>query len=212
MNLSAIKQIAQAEMGDKRSHPFKERGNKYTHGERVAKLALRLRQIIAPEENDYDDILTVAAWFHDICNGSDNHAAKGAERTLALLKEHCAEDDLEQICGIIAVHDDRNPGNNTYADIIKIHQDADHLDHFGTFDIWMVVAYTIGHDETINEAVRYLTKEWPNDNARWRSELHFDLSIKIFDEKTEFVKSYTERFAVESAGGIYNEETLTKGK
>lgn len=122
-------------MDGKRSHPFKERSNKYHHGERVAALAVRLRQLILPDENDSDDILTVAAWFHDIRNGANHHAALGAQCTRELLAAHCTAEELDQICDIIAVHDSRRPNDNAYLNIIKIHQDADHLDHFGVYDI-----------------------------------------------------------------------------
>jgi uncharacterized protein len=208
MNLPAIKEIAQAELGDKRSSPYNERGDKFTHGERVATLALRLHQLILPDENINNDILTVAAWFHDIRNGVKNHAVLGAERTKDLLAPHCGIEELEQICSIIAVHDDRKPPGKIYSHSIKIHQDADHLDHFGSFDIWRLTAYTIGHDETINDALHYLKNKWPMDNARWRSELHFDLSRKIFDEKTKFMQFFIERFTIEVAGGIWREDAL----
>jgi hypothetical protein len=48
MNLPAIKQIAHTAMADKRSSPYYKRGDKYTHGERVAVLAVRLRRLILP--------------------------------------------------------------------------------------------------------------------------------------------------------------------
>jgi len=198
-------------MADKRSSPYYERGDKYAHGERVAVLAVRLRQLILPDESGYDETLTVAAWFHDICNGEVDHirhATLGANRTRELLAAHCTAKELEQICGIIAVHDNRKPTDKGYSNAVKIHQDADNLDHFGSFDIWRIVTYTLGRDEAISDALDYLQKQWPDDNVRWRGELHFDLSKKIFDDKTAFVKSFIERFAVESVGGIWNESAI----
>ena len=135
MDLSLIKQIIHHEMSDKRSSPYNERGDKYTHGERVASLAVRMRQLIFPNEKLYDDVLTVAAWFHDIRNGITNHAVLGAERTRELLSEHCTDAELNEICSIIAIHDDRRVDDTNYSNAVKIHQDADYLDHFGTFDI-----------------------------------------------------------------------------
>jgi len=211
MNLPDIKRIAQTEMAEKRSSPCNERGDKYAHGERVAKLAVRLRQLILPNENGYDDFLTVAAWFHDICNVFDDrtqHALVGADRTRELLTVHCTVEELEQICGLIAVHDDRKPADKEYSNAVKIHQDADHLDHFGSFETWRLATYTMGRNETVGDALDYLQNRWPNDNARWRSELNFDLSRKIFDDKTAFFKSFIERFTVESAGGIFIEGAI----
>lgn len=69
--------------------------------------------------------------------------------------------------------------------------------------------YTIGYNVTMHGARDYLQNTWPTDNANWRSELNFDLSRKIFDEKTIFMKSFIERFMVESVGGIWREDALT---
>ena len=210
MNLPAIKQIVQAEMSNKRSSPYNEIGDKYFHGERTATLALRLRQIILPKISDYDEILTIAAWFHDIYNGMVDwrkHCELGAERTRELLTSHVTPEELEQICHIIAVHDDRNHDND-HSDIVKIHQDADHLDHFGTMDIWRSVAYTTGNDRTIKNALDFFHNTRPTETIRWRSELHFDLSKRIYDDKEQYMQSFIKRLTVEEAGGIWNEEAL----
>jgi uncharacterized protein len=207
MNLPAIKLIAQAAMADKRSSPYYEQGDKYAHGERVAALAVRLRWLILPDDNCRDDILTVAAWFHDICNGDEvartRHAALGVNRTRELLTAHCTAEELEQICGIIAVHDNRQPTGKEYPNAVKIHQDADHLDHFGSLSVWRTATYTMGRNETIYDALDYLQNRWPDDIVRWRGELHFDFSKRIFDDRIAFKKSFIERFAVEGTGGIF---------
>ena len=197
-------------MNGKSSHPFKERSNKYSHGERVATLGLRLRRLILPNENEYDDILTAAAWFHDVCNGPgvNKHGILGAERAGKLLAEYCTSEELKQICYIIAVHGDRKNETVTYSNALKIHQDADRLDHFGTYDIWSFVTYSIALERTTNDALHYLQNTWLNNFTKWRDDLHFDLSKKIFDEKKQFTESFAERFAVECAGGIWNEKAL----
>ena len=159
-------------------------------------------------EHNCDDILTVSAWFHDICNGMDDHCALGAERTRELLTGHVTADELEQICHTIAVHDDRKPSDSKYSDIVKIHQDADHLDHFGTLDIWRCVAYTIGNSRTMKDAMEFFRDVRPAETIRWRSELHFDLSRRIYDDREKYMISFIERFALEGAGGIWNEDTL----
>jgi uncharacterized protein len=211
MNLPVIKQIAQTTMADKRSSPYYEQGDKYAHGERVAALAVLLRQLILPDENGRDEILTVAAWFHDICNGEVDHtlhAALGVNRTKELLAAYCTTEELEQICAIIAVHDDRKPTGKEYPNAVKIHQDADHLDHFGSLSIWRTATYTMGRNETIYDALDYLQNRWPDDIERWRGELHFDFSKRIFDDRIAFKRSFIERFAVEGVGGIWNEDVI----
>jgi len=206
MNLAAIKQIAYAEFGNKRSSPYNEIGDKFTHGQRVAKIAVQLRQLIFPDEISYDDILTVAAWFHDVYNASGvdrkTHCELGAERTRELLTALCTAKQLEKICALIAVHDDRKPINNNYSHAIKILQDADHLDHFGAIGIWRFIAYATGHDGTINDAVQHLKENRAGYIAQWNNEFNFELSKKIFYDKMRFEDAFFERFLFECDGEL----------
>ncbi len=207
MNLNEIKAIAFDNMENRRSHAWKERGNKYYHGQRVAKLVITLREMIFPNDTAHDGILTVAAWFHDIANGSDDHAILGAAKTRILLENLCAQDDLDEICGIIAVHDDRTAGSQTFPDTVKLHQDADYLDHFGTFDIWSGFLYAAPHDQTIEEQRNDMLERF-QAFANYRNELNFDVAKAIYNEKVNFFRRFTERFAVESAGGIWRLEEI----
>ncbi|HBL84385.1 MAG: hypothetical protein A2Y17_04840 [Clostridiales bacterium GWF2_38_85] len=211
MELDKIKLIAAEQMKDKRSHSWKERGNKYYHGERVAKLVITLRKLIFPDDCSHDDILTAAAWFHDIANGGNNHGTAGAELARTLFGGCCSQAEIDEICGIIAVHDDRQCDHTDLSDWVKIHQDADHLDHFGTFDIWMNFLYAVPHDETINDVSNYLVIERPLDFSRYRDELNFEVSRAIYDDKVEFLKNFTARFAMESDGEIWDMDEIIKG-
>lgn len=74
MDLKVISEIAAKEMKTKASHPFKEPGNKFYHGQRTAEIVKQLCNIIGYKENP--EILTIAAWFHDICNGEEDHEKK----------------------------------------------------------------------------------------------------------------------------------------
>jgi len=209
MDMQLIKNIAYKEMSNKKSHNFKEKGNKYYHGERVAALALKLRKIILPNDNSQDDIIIVAAWFHDIMNGTgDNtkHPENGALKTKKLLSPYCTNDELSKICEIIYSHDDRYSQRDKFSIYIKLHQDADHLDHFGTFDVWISIVYAVPHGQTINDVRNWLCNERPLKNEQYRNELNFEISKKIFDEKMEFLKYFTDRFSVESQGGIWDEK------
>lgn len=208
MNLEEINQLAFELLGNKRSHAERELGNKYQHGERVAKLILLLRKNILPNDDSHDDILTVAAWFHDLMNGSDNHAEEGSHKAREVLTKYCTEYEMDEICKIISVHDDRNSDRSKLSDYIKLHQDADQLDHFGTFDVWTEFLYARHHDKRMIDVIDWFQNTRHNDGIRYREELNFEVSKKIFDEKNEFVRLFGERLSVEGIGGIWNEKEL----
>ena len=206
MNLTKIKQIAFNEISEKICWSG-EKSEKYYHGERVAKLALTLREYILPGDDSRDDIITVAGWFHDCAHGQDNHALAGAERAKILLAGHCSDDELREIYDIMYRHDDRDSDRALFSDYAKLQQDADHLDHFGTYIIWrnFVHASTVGRN--IIEEIADL-KEMQERMPEWGSGLNFDISRKIYREKSEFYDMFTERFSVEGTGGIWNENII----
>lgn len=208
MDIITIKNLAFSLLGEKASHGWKEIGNKYYHGERVATLAVKLRELIFPGDNSKDDILTVAAWFHDIMNGKENHATVGATKAREVLQDYCTTEELDEICAIISVHDDRYSGRETYNHLIKLHQDADHLDHFGTYDVWMSFLYAVPHDMKFHEVIDWLVHVRPTQDEKYRNELNYNLSKKIYDEKAEFLKEFSKRFQVEGSGGIWNEDLI----
>jgi uncharacterized protein len=209
MDLIKIKQIAHDEMADK-IHWSGEKGAKYYHGERVAELALTLKKYILPEDDGrHDDIIKAAGWFHDITNGMENHALTGAERTRILLAEHCSEYELREIYDIIYRHDDRTSDRNEFSVYAKIQQDADHLDHFGIFDIWMQFLCASLYKRTIVEDIENMKKrQKAYDRKKYEHELNFDVSKKIYRERIEFSRSFAERFEAEGTGGIWNENNI----
>lgn len=203
MDLVKIKEIARDELSEKSSHHWKEKGNKYHHGERVANLISKLRPIILPNDNTHDDILTVSAWFHDLMNGVENHALLGAKKAIEVLKPYCSDYELDEIFSIIEVHDDRN-ANDNFSIYTKIHQDADLLDHFGTYEIWAHFLYCIAHDLPLDESAKYLEVERPLEGEQHFSLINFEISRKIFSEKSEFIKSFATRFCTEINGEVFN--------
>jgi uncharacterized protein len=206
MDLEAIKQLSFDLIGEKSSHPWKEKGNKFHHGERVAKLIIELRKKILPDDNSHDEILNAAALFHDVLNGIENHGVLGTEYVQKVLENHCSKYELDEICKIISVHDDRKPDDNIYTDYIKLHQDADYLDHFGTFDIWSAVTYTVYHKQSISDLIDWFENIYSVEYEKNREELNFELSKRIYDEKSLFVRSFGERLKVEGKGGIWRLE------
>ena len=178
MNIEKIAETAALLMRDRRSHSHKEVGNKYYHGQRVAKIAVALRKIVLPGNNSRDDILTAAAWMHDCANGEQNygnHASEGAEICRELLCDCCTAEELDQICHIVAHHDDRS--HRTEYDIwLKCHQDADHLDHFGSYDVMMAFLECNASGKTIDDMVRWMLHDRPAQVDRVKEQLNFDVS------------------------------------
>ena len=209
MNLEQIHEVAEAELLGKRSHAWKEPGNKFHHGERVARIARTLRQAIVPGDDSHDEILTVAAWFHDVCNGVQRHNVLGAERTRALLTGLCTDAELDEICGIIRVHDDRTRAPSL-SHWVKLHQDADHLDHFGTYDVWMCVLECGANALTLPQAARRLMERNFEELPPKREELNYELSRRIFDERVACSQAFAARFEQEAKGEILGLATLLR--
>lgn len=102
------------------------------------------------------------------------------------------------------MHDRRQGDRSGYSNTVKLHQDADLLDHFGIYDVWMQFLYAISHNLTLEEQKNYMLYERPVENAHYRDELNFELSRMIFDEKEEFIRRFSGRFATEIDGQIYD--------
>lgn len=209
MNLERIHEIAEGELLGKRSHSWKEPGNKFHHGERVARIALELRRAIVPEDDSHDEILTAAAWFHDVCNGVRRHDLLGAERTRALLTGVCTDAELDEICGIIRVHDDRTR-DPSFSPWVKLHQDADHLDHFGTYDVWICILECGANNLTLPRAAQKLMERNFDELPPKREELNYELSRRIFDERVACSQAFAARFAKESRGEIVGLDVLLR--
>ncbi|MDR3294159.1 MAG: HD domain-containing protein [Clostridiales bacterium] len=204
MNLDKIKEIAFQEFGAKRSHSWAERGNKYAHGLRVAKLALTLREKILIGDGTQDEIITVAAWFHDIENGTEGHERKGAKRTRALLYGHCTDAELEAICGMIEIHDDRYFDRTLASEYLKILQDADQLDHFGVQEFWRAFLEAPSNGRSFDDTARFLkARRETGEVAKFRSSLNYPQSREIMDEKIAFADGVIARMEVEGKGEIY---------
>jgi uncharacterized protein len=196
MNLNAIMDIAISEMKYKSSHPFKERGNKFYHGQRVCETIKHLCEIIGYKEDI--NTLIVAAWFHDICNGSDNHELLGANKVKELLEGLCTNDELSIIYRLIALHDSRSSSDLSID--AKILQDADLLVHFGVFEIWCTFHYALKENLSMEETAELMLNNYNEQFQEEKSLLHFECSKKIYVQKRLYVRDFTTRMQEESKG------------
>lgn len=196
MDLQKISEIAVREMKTKASHPFKEPGNKYYHGQRTAEIIKQLIPKVGYTGNT--EILIVSAWFHDICNGESHHEIKGADKTCAMLQGLCSKAELEDIHRIISVHDSRTKADLNFDE--KLHQDADLLDHFGTFEVWNYFQYAQKEKMPMTEAAYLLL-----DDSKFsisENKIHFEISQRVFDERRHFAIGFAKRMLRESKGEI----------
>lgn len=193
-------QIAFDWFGNTATFDFMEKGNKYLHGQRVANLSKVIRQNVMPDDDTHDNILTVAAWFHDCMHNQKDHGVLGACKARELLKNELTSDEMDEIYNIITLHDRRELRD--ISDYTKVQQDADLLDHFGVFEIWIHFAYSVSHDINIKEACEWFLTERPKEDEKYLRELHFDFSKRVYNEKAEFLRSFVKRMSIEVEGNI----------
>ncbi|NLL40067.1 MAG: HD domain-containing protein [Clostridiales bacterium] len=208
MDLNAIRQIAVTYLSDETINPRLKKVNRLYHGLRVAKLAIKLRKYVLPGDSSRDDIITCAAWFHDIETGSENHGVSGARKVRKLLTGHCSDSQLKEICDIIARHSDRSSDRSRFSDYLKLHQDADLLDHFGMPDVWNEISKASSEGQNMSQAASSFI-EGIKRYEQSRELLNFEISKYIMDEKGDFFRKFADRLKAEGSGEIYNEELIS---
>lgn len=201
MDISVLKEIAYKLMGNRKAQLEREKGFIYYHGLRVSKISLNLRKIILSEDCSHDDIITVASLFHDVAKGIEPHGKNGAVLVKEILRDYCSEYEMTGIEDIIYYHSLRKK-NNDYSDYIKIVQDSDMLDHFGSMEIWLNFQYCAYKDESIQKALEFYNNKYNDEVQKCRGLLNYEASCKIFDEKVSFTNSFVDRFRREAEGEI----------
>lgn len=201
MNLEQIRGLAFKHLGKRKSHLYREPGFIYYHGQRVGEIALQLRKRILPHQPEFDDVILVGSWFHDLGKGIEPHWEYGALLAREILAAYCGADDLERIVEIIGSHTLRKQGES-YPDYVKLVQDADILDHFGTVEIWMNFLHNAYSKGTMLDSVRFYQGEYSHHAQTVRELLNYSESIEVFDEKDRFVREFAERLKIEAEGGL----------
>lgn len=92
----------------------------------------------------------------------------------------------------------------------KLHQDADHLDHFGSHEIWANFLYAVPHELNILDVLDYFKNVRSTEDEKYLNELNFEISRNIYNEKRKFSQCFIDRFGVECTGGIWNEEQFSE--
>jgi len=145
--------------------------------------------------------MIVASLFHDVAKGIEPHGQYGATLVREILNGYCDISEIEDIADLIHCHQLRKKDTN-FSEYVKIIQDADLLDHFGTIEIWMNFQYYAYADKPITESVKFYNEQFDGHTMEIRNLLNFEVSQQIFDDKITFQKMFTDRLAVEAKGEI----------
>lgn len=203
MDLQKIKKIAKDLMAERKAHLEREKGGVYYHGERVANLVLKLRNNILPNNTTHDDILTVAAWFHDCAKGIEPHAEYGDVIAKHALQDYLSDSELNKVCNLIKFHCLRNPDDNNCTEYTKLLQDADLIDHFGIYEVWMNIQYWAHTDGTFHDMIDWYKTNFRNHISKNRKLLNYNISKEIFDERVAFESEFIARLNDEGIGNIH---------
>ena len=212
MDFDRLNEIAWKLMKHRKAHPEREAGSIYDHGQRVAKLVIALRREVAPEDESMDDILRLAGMFHDIGKGIEPHAAFGAPIMKQAVNGIVTEEEAEAAARLIEAHCDRRPEEPVHDLWERLIQDADLLDHIGTYNIWMDIQYCAYKGMNVLEEAEFLRSKVENYADYHRTKLNFDVSRRIYDDRIEFYLEFARRFQTEAQGEIYRAEEVLGGK
>lgn len=174
----------------------------FDHCVRTAHLAVTLRKLVV-EPQKLDNLIFVAGLFHDVSHDSvshELHGQVGSQRTMELLKDFASAKFLAQVTNIIAVHDDRRPGDN-YDVATHLVQDADMLDHFGMTRIWATFGYAARHGITFAESLDHL-EQFQSKRLRYAALLHYDVSRRELFRRMDEEALFLIRAGADSRGEI----------
>ena len=208
MDFEKLNVVAEKLMKHRKAHRERETGSIYEHGQRVMKLVITLRREVLPEDDSMDDILRLAAMFHDIGKGIEPHAAFGAPIMMQAVKGLVREEEAQAAARLIEAHCDRRPDEPVHTVWERLIQDADLLDHIGTYNIWMDIQYCAYKEMGVKEEAEFLRSKVEDYASFHRTQLNFDVSRRIYDDRIGFYLEFTRRFLVESQGEIYRAEYL----
>ncbi len=204
MDLDKIREIAKHLMLERKANLFREKGGKYYHGQSTANLTFQLRKEILPDDSSHDDILTVAAWFHDCAKGIEPHANYGAIIAREALKVCLSVKELDKVCNLINLHCSRKIEKSNYDDYTKLLQDADIIDHFGVHEIWLNIQYHAHTDGTIHDLIEWYKTNFKSSSDELRELLNYRYSKKVFDDRIIFEGEFAKRLYDEGIGNIHN--------
>ncbi len=200
---------AKAKMLDISHHPLED-GYRYYHGERVARLSLRLAEALALPVNK--DVLFIGALLHDVgkvgYSGPD-HGPRGAQIIELEIPHLLTQEELAQVTNIVSNHYERprskywrgrpDPG---FPSEILIVQDADTLDHHGGNGIWIAHHWHTLERVSQAEAIhryRVVDAEWRRES--WEA-MNYAISRRELEYRLKLMDAFFARWERETAGEL----------
>lgn len=201
MDLELLQKIAYEKMGRRVSDPKKEPGYVYNHCRRVAEISLKLRKLLYPDYDKKDDVLYVGALFHDIGKGIEPHSKIGGLIIESMIGHLCSKEEMEEIIKIVSLHNVRSSDDDSK--FVKIVQDADLIDHFGTHNVWMAYVGNALQHKKLEDALEYYEGDMRKDFViNCMNMLNFEESKKIMKRRVEATDSFIRRTRAEQNGEL----------
>ena len=211
MDFERLDAVAQKLMKNRKAHPEREAGSIYDHGQRVARLIITLRRAVVPGDDSMDDILRLAGMFHDIGKGIEPHAEFGAPIMLQAVRGIVTDEEAREAARLIAAHCDRRPSEPVHDVWERLLQDADLVDHIGTYNIWMDIQYYAHKGGGVAAEAEFLRENAETYAQHHRAQLNFPVSVAIYDDRIGFDLEYARRFQAEARGEVYRAEDVLAG-
>lgn len=211
MDWKPIEATAHKLMSNRREHRERERGFIYWHGQRVANGAVELRKMLFPDDASMDDALRLAGMFHDVGKGISPHNRYGAVVFRQAVSGLAPEALIDKAAGMIAAHSIRQPGPSPFNIETQLLQDADMLDHSGSYGIWMTAQYYCYYPGNILDGVKFnrdTSDNYLSDNLPL---CNFDLTRDILRDRIEWEKEFFKRAAIEGSGRYMPAGTASNG-
>lgn len=202
MDWKPIEEAAQKLMINRREHRERERGFIYYHGQRVGKCAVELRKKLFPDEKQMDDVLRLAGMFHDIGKGISPHNQFGAVIFRQAVSGLAPEPMIDKCAGIIAAHCKRQAGPSPFNCETQLVQDADLLDHSGSYGVWLDAQYYCYYPGNILDAAKHHFNsigKYLEDNIPL---CNFELTKRILKDRIQWENTFFERAELEGNGLI----------
>lgn len=199
MDFERLDGIAQKLMKRRRAHNDRETGSVYYHGARTARGVIALRKMVT-DDASHDALLTCAAMFHDVGKGLNPHGRYGALITTEALNEELEQDALSEVARLIELHEDKRGVESPHDIWARLLQDADLLDHIGSYEIWMACNYYAYRQEPMEHMAEWYCGPFETEMAKLRPLINYDASRAIFDSKVAFEREFIRRYAIERTG------------